>query len=77
MAGAVTEPAFTCTGRGTHDPAIPPPAYTKLRPGGQGGTAPAELRCPVCGLSKRIGYQARRRLAEAGFAEVDISALPF
>jgi hypothetical protein len=36
---------------------------------------PAELRCPVCGLAKRIGYQARKRLA--GLAEVDISALPF
>jgi hypothetical protein len=72
----VTGPAFTCTGRGTHDPKVPDGiGYEKLRPAGQGGTMPAELRCPVCGLAKRIGYQARKRLA--GLAEVDISALPF
>ena len=77
MTGDEPGVAFTCTGRGTHDPAIPPPAHKKLRPGEQGGTMPADLRCPVCGLTKRIGYQARRRLAAAGLAEVDISALPF
>jgi hypothetical protein len=51
--------------------------YAAVRPAGHGGTVPAELRCPVCGLTKRIGYRARRRLAEAGAAEVDISKLPF
>jgi hypothetical protein len=66
-----------CTGRGSHDYAIPPMAYTKLRPEGQGGTMPAVLRCPVCGLTKKIGYKKRRQLADAGLAEVDISALPF
>jgi len=74
----VTGPGFTCTGRGTHDPVVPDGiGHARLRPAGQGGTVPAELRCPVCGLTKRIGYQARRRLAEAGITEVDISLLPF
>jgi hypothetical protein len=74
----MSEPGFTCTGRGTHDPAVPDgTGYAELRPGGQGGTLPPELRCPVCGLAKRVGYQARQRLARAGITEVDISALPF
>lgn len=72
------EPRFVCTGRGSHDPAVPSGMqYAAVRPAGHGGTVPAELRCPVCGLTKRIGYRARRRLAEAGAAEVDISKLPF
>ena len=75
--GSSSEPGFICTGRGSHDPAVPPVAYKRLRPGGHSGTVPAELRCPVCGLAKRIGYQARKRLADAGLTEVDISALPF
>jgi hypothetical protein len=76
--GSGSEPAFTCTGRGSHDSAVPSGLkYAMLRPGGQGGTVPAELRCPVCGLTKRVGYRARRRLADAGITEVDISILPF
>jgi hypothetical protein len=72
------EPGFVCTGRGSHDPAVPEGIwYAKARPAGQNGTVPADLRCPVCGLAKRIGYRARKRLAEAGITEVDISALPF
>ena len=70
--------AFTCTGRGTHEPAVPGGiGYAELRPRGQGGTVPPELRCPVCGLSKRIGYRVRQRLAETGISEADISLLPF
>jgi hypothetical protein len=72
-------PGFACTGRGSHDPAIPDgaAAYEKLRPAGQDGTMPAVLHCPVCGLEKRLGYQVRRRLADSGLTEIDISALPF
>lgn len=76
MAETVT--GFTCTGRGTHDPAVPAGiGFAKLRPEGQGGTVPPELRCPVCGLAKRVGYRARRKLDAAGIAEADISLLPF
>lgn len=74
----MTGPSFICTGRGAHDPEVPVGiGHEKLRPAGQGGTMPAELRCPACRLTKRIGYQARCRLDDAGLAEVDISALPF
>jgi hypothetical protein len=74
----VTGPGFICTGRGTHDPEVPDGiGYEKLRPAGQSGTVPAELRCPVCQTTRRIGYRTRQRLAGAGLAEVDISALPF
>jgi hypothetical protein len=41
------------------------------------GQRPGELRCPVCGLTKRIGYHARQRIRAAGLTRVDISALPF
>jgi hypothetical protein len=69
---------FICTGRGAHDPQVPAGiGYEKLRPAGQGGTVPHELRCPVCQKPKRIGYQARQKLAAAGIAEIDISYLPF
>jgi hypothetical protein len=69
---------FICTGRGTHGPLVPAGiGYAKLRAAGEGGTVPAELVCPACGLTKRLGYKVRLRLAEAGLAEVDISALPF
>ena len=55
-----------CTGRGGHAPVMTDPA-----PGEPG------RRCPVCGIIRRIGYRARKRIAEAGLTEVDISALPF
>jgi hypothetical protein len=35
------------------------------------------LRCPLCGLTKPVGYKTRKRIAAAGLTEVDISALPF
>lgn len=35
------------------------------------------LRCPLCGLTKPVGYKRRKRIHEAGLTEVDISALPF
>jgi hypothetical protein len=38
---------------------------------------PALLRCPLCGLTKPVGYKTRQRIAAAGLTEVDISALPF
>jgi hypothetical protein len=41
------------------------------------GQRPGDLRCPVCGLTKRIGYRARQRIRAAGLTQVDISALPF
>jgi hypothetical protein len=61
--------SYFCTGRGTHTPV----AYLS-RPTGQ---RPGDLRCPICGLTKRIGYRARQRLRAAGLTEADISALPF
>jgi hypothetical protein len=71
--------AFTCTGRGTHDPAVPENVAVSFPavPGRHGGNVGTDLRCPVCGLARRIGYRARRKLAAAGLAEVDISRLPF
>ena len=62
--------AFYCTGRGSHGYAIPQPPYKQYQ-------AAATLRCPVCGLTKQLGYRARQKLEDAGLAEVDISALPF
>jgi hypothetical protein len=56
---------------------------TWLPDGGHGPVAPLErvgpasLRCPVCGLTKPVGYKRRRLIAAAGLTEVDISALPF
>jgi len=41
------------------------------------GSAPATLRCPVCGLTKPVNYKRRRVIKDAGLTEVDISALPF
>ena len=80
MAEAVTGITFTCGGRkdDRHDPPVPV-AYVTLRPPGSGqrGTMPAELRCPMCGTAKRLGYRVLRRLTDAGLAEVDITALPF
>jgi hypothetical protein len=61
---------YTCTGRGSHDPPADP---LRTVPGRVG----QELRCPVCGLTKRIGYRARQRIAATGLTVVDISALPF
>jgi hypothetical protein len=61
--------AYICTGRGDHAPV-----------GGLGkltGQRPGELRCPLCGLTKRIGYRARQRIRAAGLTQVDVSALPF
>lgn len=73
----MTEPAtgWYCTGRGSHDYAIVSPGFLVWPPGRTGGPLPAVLRCPVCGLAKRLGWKARQRLA--GSAEVDISTLPF
>jgi hypothetical protein len=58
---------YFCSGGGTHTPV----AYLSREQDAQG------LRCPLCGLTKRIGYRARQRLTRAGLTEVDISALPF
>jgi hypothetical protein len=41
------------------------------------GLGPALLRCPVCGVTKPVGYKRRRAIRDAGLTEVDISALPF
>lgn len=62
-AGSLT--AF-CTGRGGHAPVSTQPV-----PG------EPSRRCPLCGLTKRIGYRARKRIRDAGLTQVDISALPF
>ena len=72
-------PVFTCTGRGAHDPAAAQQVAVSFPalPGRRGGTVPVDLRCPVCGLSKRIGYRARQRIAAARLTEADISRLPF
>jgi hypothetical protein len=69
-----------CTGRGSHDYAVVPPGFIvwpRAVPGVRSGPLPAVLRCPVCGLARRIGRRERKRLAESGRAEVDISALPY
>jgi hypothetical protein len=77
---------FACTGPGRpgeagyHDPApadmlavaFPRPPGKRRR----GRNAGLELRCPVCGLTRRLGYKAQRRIADAGLTGVDISALP-
>jgi hypothetical protein len=74
---------YYCTG-GAGTVAWPAPAGLTWLPGGghagvaaESGPGPALLRCPVCGLTKPVNYKARRRIAAAGLAEVDISALPF
>ena len=69
-----------CTGRGTHEYAIPDGIGFVVSPppgSGHGGTMPVRLRCPECGLRKKLGYRVRRQIEESGLAEVDISALPF
>jgi hypothetical protein len=69
-----------CTGRGSHDYTILSPGFIVWPPevpGVRSGPLPAVLRCPECGLPKRIGRRERKRLAESGRAEVDISMLPF
>ncbi len=41
------------------------------------GTGPGQLRCPVCGLTRPVGYKRRKLIAAAGLTEVDISRPPF
>jgi hypothetical protein len=77
---APEELTFTCTGHGGHDRAaldrvavsFPVVPGRTNKPG-----VSFDLRCPVCGLAKLIGYRVQQRLTDAGLAEVDISALPF
>jgi hypothetical protein len=38
---------------------------------------PAILRCPLCGLSRPVGYKRRRAIRDAGITEADISRPPF
>lgn len=71
---------FYCTGRGTHDRMAADEVARSFPalPGRRGGTVETGWQCPECGLGpKKIGWKARRLLAEAGLAEADISALPF
>jgi hypothetical protein len=78
---------FTCTGEGPddkHDCAVAEAlnvAFPHANPPGRrrrGRNAGLDLRCPVCGLTKpALGYKKRKRLAEAGITEVDISGYPF
>ena len=77
---------YFCTGGIGKERAEAECAYTGLTWLPDGGHAPvahlervgpASLRCPLCGLTKPVGYKRRQRLAEAGLTEVDISALPF
>jgi hypothetical protein len=64
-----------CTGRGTHD-RIPVTAITSRASGKRSLTVVTQ--CPACGLGpKTLGWRIRQQLADAGLAEVDISALPF
>jgi hypothetical protein len=37
----------------------------------------ALLRCPLCGLTRPVGYKTRKRIRAAGLREVDISRPPF
>jgi hypothetical protein len=41
------------------------------------GPGPGLLRCPLCGLTRPVGYKRRRAIAAAGLAEADISRPPF
>jgi hypothetical protein len=77
---------FTCTGRkpdGKHDRAVAEALNVAFPGGAIPGRRPRSrnpglvLRCPVCGLAwPAPGYKARRRVAQAGITEVDISLLP-
>jgi hypothetical protein len=60
--------SYFCSGRGGHVP---------VTLNGLTGQRPGELRCPLCGLTKRIGYRARKLIRDAGLTQADISALPF
>jgi hypothetical protein len=67
--------AFYCTGRGTHG-RIPVTAVTSQA--SQARSLTVVVQCPACGIGpKTLGWGVRQRLADAGLAEVDISALPF
>jgi hypothetical protein len=39
--------------------------------------APGMVRCPLCGLTKPVGYKRRRAIRDAGITEADISRPPF
>lgn len=60
--------SYYCSGRGSHTPVGHLDRVTS-----QGGC----LRCPLCGVTKPLGYKTRKLIAAAGLTEVDISALPF
>lgn len=79
---------FTCTGRGLgsddkHDRAVAQAlnaAFPQANPPGRRRRSMnpgLAFRCPACGLTTvPVGYKLRKRLAEAGFTEVDIANLP-
>jgi hypothetical protein len=74
---------YYCTG-GAGTAVAPAPMGLTWLPGGvhgavtvEPGPSPATVRCPVCGLTKPLGYKRRRTIRDAGLTEVDISALPF
>jgi transcription elongation factor len=78
--------SYYCTG-GAGDRAAAEAARTGLTWLPDGGHGPVAVergpdpgrtvRCPVCGLTKPLGYKRRRAIRDAGLTEVDISALPF
>ena len=74
---------YYCTGGAGTVAEIAPAGLTWLPDGGHARVTnlerpgPAILRCPLCGLSKPLGYKRRRAIRDAGLTEVDISRPPF
>jgi hypothetical protein len=73
---------YYCTGGAGKDKAGAHAAatgLTSLPDGGHGPVTnlerpgPGQLRCPLCGVTRPVGYRARRQIAGAGLTEVDIS----
>jgi hypothetical protein len=67
-----------CTGRDSHHYAIVSPGFIVWPlevPGVRTGPLPVVLRCPECGLTRRVGRRERKRLAGRG--EADISTLGY